>query len=167
MRQTIDGKNDIRVLLSGPSDSEDAGLVEGVPLDPPDDNPGWVLSDLWVEHDTVQEKGEKGQTITRKTNPVFYQVWSRPKTKAKKKRKARTPREPKVAEAKKDPIAAALDAGVTPTPVEFIGAGSKPKRVRKPKKPKKKPRPRSNVNLAQPPEPPPAPTQVEETPPAN
>lgn len=78
----IDGSvNDIRVLCSGPGDSDDAGLVEGVPIDPPDDNPGWILVKLWVEHDTLQEKGEKGAVTTRKVDPAYYQLWARPKSK--------------------------------------------------------------------------------------
>lgn len=92
MRTTIDGmKNDIRVLCTGPHDSPDAGYVEGVPIDPPDDSPGWQLVDLWVEHDTVQEKGEKGATTTRKVNPAYYQLWVRPKTKLKPKKLAAKP----------------------------------------------------------------------------
>lgn len=87
MRTTIDGnKNDIRVLCTGPTDSDDAGLVDGVPIDPPDDSPGWLLVDLWVEHDTVQEKGEKGSLTTRKVNPAYFQLWARPKSKQKKQR---------------------------------------------------------------------------------
>ena len=79
-------KFDIRVLCTGSGDSADAGYVEGVPIDPPDENEGWKLIDLWVEHDTVQEKGEKGTVITKKTNPAYYQLWAREKTKAKGKR---------------------------------------------------------------------------------
>ncbi len=91
MRQThIDGvKNDVRVLCTGPNDSEDAGLVEGVPIDPPDYKPGWLLVDFWVEHDTVQEKGEKGQVITRKVNPVYHQLWVRPKSPPKTEKRGR------------------------------------------------------------------------------
>lgn len=97
MKTMIDGtKNDIRVLCTGPNDSPDAGYVEGVPIDPPDDSPGWQLVDLWVEHDTVQvqekgEKGEKGSTTTRKVNPAYYQLWVRPKTKLKVKKLATKP----------------------------------------------------------------------------
>lgn len=105
MRTTIDGtKNDIRVLCTGPNDSPDAGYVEGVPIDPPDDNAGWQLVDLWVEHDTVQvqekgEKGEKGSVTTRKVNPLYYQLWVRPKTKLKAKTKAKP--QPQLTEPKK------------------------------------------------------------------
>lgn len=91
----IDGsKNDIRVLCTGPTDSDDAGYVEGVPIDPPDDSPGWQLVDLWVEHDTVQEKGEKDTLTTRKVNPAYYQLWSRPKPKAAKAAKPVKPPKP-------------------------------------------------------------------------
>lgn len=81
----IDGSaNDIRVLCTGSGESPDAGLVEGVPIDPPDDSPGWILVRLWVEHDTLQEKGEKGAITTRKVDPAYYQLWARPKSKAPK-----------------------------------------------------------------------------------
>ncbi len=87
---SIDGKkNDVRVLCTGPSDSPDAGLGEGVMIDPPDDKAGWSLVDIWVDHDTVQEKGEKGALTTRKVNPVFYQLWVRPKSPPKKQKKAK------------------------------------------------------------------------------
>jgi len=87
---SIDGKkNDVRVLCTGPSDSPDAGLGEGVMIDPPDDKPGWSLVDLWVDHDTVQEKGEKGALTTRKVNPVFYQLWVRPKSPPKRQKKVK------------------------------------------------------------------------------
>lgn len=87
LKEPIDAtKFDIRVLCTGAADSADAGYVEGVPIDAPDENEGWKLLDLWVEHDTVQEKGEKGTVITKKTNPAYYQLWVREKTKAKPKR---------------------------------------------------------------------------------
>lgn len=93
----IDGvKNDIRVMCTGAHDSEDAGVVEGVPLDPPDDSPGWVfVMMLLVEHDTVQEKGEKGTVITRKTKPAYHQLWVRPKTKVKKAAATKATRTPR------------------------------------------------------------------------
>lgn len=90
LKEAIDAtKYDIRVLCSGSADSADAGYVEGVPIDAPDELEGWKLLDLWVEHDTVQEKGEKGEkgaVVTKKTNPAYYQLWVREKTKAKAKR---------------------------------------------------------------------------------
>lgn len=87
LKESIDAtKFDIRVLCTGAADSADAGYVEGVPIDAPDENEGWKLLDLWVEHDTVQEKGEKGTVVTKKTNPAYYQLWVREKTKAKPKR---------------------------------------------------------------------------------
>lgn len=87
LKESIDAtKYDIRVLCTGAGDSADAGYVEGVPIDAPDENEGWKLLDLWVEHDTVQEKGEKGTVVTKKTNPAYYQLWVREKTKAKAKR---------------------------------------------------------------------------------
>lgn len=95
---TVDGidgsKYDIRMIITGASDSEDFGYVEGVPIDPPDDSPGWKLVKFWVEHDTVQEKvprvAKDGEgkvkdsdlaLLTRKTNPAYHQLWARPKTK--------------------------------------------------------------------------------------
>jgi hypothetical protein len=114
MRQiNIDGvKNDVRVLCTGPHDSEDAGLVNGVPIDPPDWTAGWVLVDLWVEHDTVQEKGEKGQVTTKKVNPAFYQIWVKPKTKVKGKRLEAKRRD------EKPPAAAPKKRGRKPKPPE-------------------------------------------------
>lgn len=80
----LDGsKYDIRLLCTGTADSDDAGLVEGVPIDPPDDTPGWVLKALWVEHDVLQEKGDKGTVVNRKVNPAHYQLWAKPKPKTK------------------------------------------------------------------------------------
>lgn len=90
LKESIDAtKYDIRVLCTGAGDSADAGYVEGVPIDAPDENDGWKLLDLWVEHDTVQEKGEKGTVITRKTNPAYYQLWVREKTKKAKAKRER------------------------------------------------------------------------------
>lgn len=93
LRKEIDGsKYDIRVLCTGPGDSEDSGYVEGVPIDPPDRKPGWMLVDLWVEHDTQQEqvkgeeKGEKAKLVTKLVNPMFYQLWSKPKSKKRKQK---------------------------------------------------------------------------------
>jgi hypothetical protein len=98
MRKEIDGnKNDIRVICSSSTDSPDAGYVTGVPIDPPDDAPGWLLVDLWVEHDTEQqsvkadkERGEAGRVVTRLVNPAFYQLWVRPKSVKKKRRQRAT-----------------------------------------------------------------------------
>lgn len=91
MRTHIDGsKNDIRVLCVGPTDSDDAGLVDGVLIDPPDDLPGWLLVKCELETDTIQEKGEKGQLVTKKVNPRYHCLWARPKTRTRTKRKPRT-----------------------------------------------------------------------------
>lgn len=52
LNQPIDAsKYDIRVLWSGLLDHvpPDAALVEGFPLDPPDDAPGWMLVEFRVE----------------------------------------------------------------------------------------------------------------------
>jgi hypothetical protein len=108
LRKEIDGsKFDIRVLCTAPGDSEDSGYVEGVPIDPPDRKPGWMLVDLWVEHDTQQEqvkgeeKGEKAKLITKLVNPTFYQLWAKPKSKKRKQKpvevttEAKTGEEPK------------------------------------------------------------------------
>lgn len=97
MRKEIDGsKYDIRVICTGANDSPDAGYVEGVPIDPPDDNPGWMLVDLWVEHDSEQEtlkadkeKGDRGRVVTRLVNAAYYQLWARPKPPKKKQRRVK------------------------------------------------------------------------------
>lgn len=86
----LDGsKYDIRLLCTGPADSDDAGLVEGVPIDPPDDSAGWVLKALWVEHDVLQEKGDKGTVVNRKVNPAHYQLWAKLRSRSKAKAKAK------------------------------------------------------------------------------
>ena len=133
----IDGsRNDIRILISDRTTSEDAGLVEGVPLDAPDDSLGWVLVKLWIEHDTVQEKGEdKGAVVTKKTNPVFYQLWARPRSKT-------VVAKPKLAKPPSAP---------TPTPP---APGAPPEAKKGPGRPRKPPEP--------PPEPPPTDPESEE-----
>lgn len=116
LRKEIDGsKFDIRVICTGPGESEDAGYVEGVPIDPPDKSSGWMLVDLWVEHDTQQEqikgedKGEKAKIVTKLVNPAFYQIWARKKV-VKPKRRSRKPKTTVAAE-----VAAEVKP-VTPTP---------------------------------------------------
>jgi hypothetical protein len=90
----IDGnKYDIRVTCINPTDSDDAGFVEGVPIDPPDSEPGWLLCGFELETDMVQEKGEKGQLVTKKTDPRYHCLWVRPKAKQRKPRKQRKSRE--------------------------------------------------------------------------
>lgn len=99
MRKEIDGnKFDIRIICTSRIDSADAGYVDGVPIDPPDDSPGWSLVDLWVEHDTEQEtvverhedengkKVERKKLVTRLVNPAHYQLWVKPKPPVKKAR---------------------------------------------------------------------------------
>lgn len=89
MRKEIDGsKYDIRVICTGATDSADAGYVEGVPIDAPDDSGGWSLVDLWVEHDTEQETLSKTKSVTRLVNPAYYQLWVKPKSTKKKRAKA-------------------------------------------------------------------------------
>lgn len=121
----IDGtKNDIRLMISGLNDSPDAGLVEGVPIDPPDESPGWELVALWVEHDTIEEKvdvpiiptekPEKGKdrpVRKRLVDPAIYQLWVRPKSKAKAKanpkaEKPAAPKEPRAPRGRKPKNAA-------------------------------------------------------------
>jgi len=102
MRKEIDGnKFDIRVICSTTTSSPDAGYVDGVPIDPPDDSPGWLLVDLWVEHDTEQEtvvehhedesgkKKERKKLVTRLVNPAHYQLWVKPKPPPAKKARAK------------------------------------------------------------------------------
>lgn len=133
----IDGtKNDIRVTCISPTDSEDAGLVEGVPIDPPDEQPGWILLGYELETDTIQEKGEKGQLITRKTDPRYHCWWARPKTKVRKtrvKRKAKAPEQPSAGseETSEEPPAADVAPPAAP-------AAPKPPRQRKAKTKAKK-----------------------------
>lgn len=72
-------KYDIRMLPTSATDSEDAGVVNGVPFDPPDDLPGWVMHGIHIEHDSEQVKGEKGAVTTKLVNSVYYVLWVRPK----------------------------------------------------------------------------------------
>ena len=129
LKEPIDAtKFDIRVLCTGAQESPDAGYVEGVPIDPPDESVGWVLLDLWVEHDNTQEKGDKGVVTTRKTNPAYYQLWAKPKTKAKGKR-GRKPKKAVVTVTEAGSSAAAVAAPKPPKP-------AKTPTVRKPKQKK-------------------------------
>jgi hypothetical protein len=99
MRKEIDGsKNDIRVMCVALDNlPDDAGDVqdEGMPMDPPDDSPGWMLVNIWIEHDTVEEaekaeKGEKPRVFTRKVDPRYYCLWVRPKSTKRAKKAKRT-----------------------------------------------------------------------------
>jgi len=97
MRQKIapiDGsQNDIRLIVSEEGWSEDAGLVVGEPVDPPDESPGWQLVDFWVEYDEEQVTeerdvgGKKSKVVvTRKAKPQLHALWVKPKTAPKKAR---------------------------------------------------------------------------------
>ncbi len=73
-------KYDIRILWTGPKEehvSADAGVVEGYPLDPPDELPGWFLVDVGVE--------------SLKDTDRYWTLWIRAKTKVRAKRKAKKP----------------------------------------------------------------------------
>lgn len=97
--QPIDGsKNDVRVTLVDSGDlPEEANYVEGVPIDPPDDQPGWLLVNVWLEHDKEEEtvkpekddKGGRTKVVTRNVNTLYYAMWVRPKVSPKPQKKAR------------------------------------------------------------------------------
>lgn len=76
LNQPIDAlKYDIRVLWTGLKEehvSADAGIVEGYPLDPPDEGP-WHLVDFGIE--------------TTKEVDRYWTLWIREKTKTRKPRK--------------------------------------------------------------------------------
>lgn len=86
-------KYDIRVLWTGTKEehvSADAGVVEGYPLDPPDEFSGWFLEAVGVE--------------TTKEADRYWTLWTREKTAAKKARKSKqkaAPPEPKAPKEKK------------------------------------------------------------------
>lgn len=87
LNQPIDAtKYDIRVLWTGLKEehvSADAGVVEGYPLDPPDEGP-WQLVEFGIE--------------TTKDADRYWTLWIREKTKARKKRAKKVqaaPTEPK------------------------------------------------------------------------
>ena len=75
LNQPIDAtKYDIRGLWSGISEehtSGDLGVVEGIPFDPPDGRPGWLL----VDYDVAPGDQEPDR---------YWTLWIREKTKAKK-----------------------------------------------------------------------------------
>lgn len=75
-------KFDIRFLWSGIKEdhlSRDAGVVDGYPLDPPDEFSGWFLVDWGYE--------------TTKEADRYWGLWIREKGKRRAKPKARKPRD--------------------------------------------------------------------------
>lgn len=127
MRKEIDGsKNDIRVTCVALDNlPEDAGDVqdEGMPMDPPDDSPGWMLVNIWIEHDTVEEaekaeKGEKPRVFTRKVDPRYYCLWTR----VKSTKRAKKPKRAQPAATEPAPAAEAKPSG---EPKKKRGRGAK------------------------------------------
>jgi hypothetical protein len=87
-------KYDIRALWTGLKEehvSPDAGVVEGYPLDPPEDGAGWFLVDWRVESTKEADR--------------YWTLWAREKKAAKKprtkKQKQKTDAQPEAAEAPK------------------------------------------------------------------
>lgn len=83
-------KYDIRVLWTGLKEehvSADAGIVEGYPLDPPDDGDGWYLVDWGVE--------------TMKESDRYWTLWAREKTAPKRKKRAAAAKAPPAPKEKK------------------------------------------------------------------
>lgn len=82
-------KYDIRVLWTGVNEqhvSADLGLVEGYPIDPPDDLPGWILCGIetHVVKVRIKVEGEKKETEVERER--YCVLWKRLKaSKAKKK----------------------------------------------------------------------------------
>lgn len=160
LKEAIDAtKFDIRVLCTGSADSADAGYVEGVPIDAPDENEGWKLLDLWVEHDTVQEKGEKGAVVTKKTNPAYYQLWVREKTKAKAKRGRPKKKVPSTSVNTTVEVKPGMDLGKALAAAGITTAPATP-RERKPK-PAKKPKVKKAEAQSEISEPPEVPTPAD------
>lgn len=105
MRQKIapidGGKNDIRLIVVEEGWSEDSGLVDGEPIDPPDQTGGWVLVDFWVEYDEEQKTEDREEAVadgktkkvkvvtTRKVKPQLHALWVKPKAPVKAKRPGR------------------------------------------------------------------------------
>jgi len=110
MRQKITpidgGKNDIRLIVSDEGWSEDSGIVDGEPIDPPDATGGWLLVDFWVEYDEEQRTEERDVTptqgspstkkvkvvTTRKIQPQLHALWVKPKAELKKAKKGSRPK---------------------------------------------------------------------------
>jgi len=110
MRQRIapidGGKNDIRLIVSDEGWSEDSGIVDGEPIDPPDNTGGWTLVDFWVEYDEEQRTEERDITptqgspstkkvkvvTTRKIQPQLHALWVKPKAPVKKVKKGGRPK---------------------------------------------------------------------------
>lgn len=73
LKQCIDAtKFETRIVKTGEGVDlpPDVGLIEGWPIDPPDERPGWLLVDVFVV------TGDK---------PEYHVLWARPRGKAKKK----------------------------------------------------------------------------------
>lgn len=67
-------KYDVRVTWSGLKEDEvpaDAGVVDGFPIDPPDDRSGWLLVDFGV--------------VAVKEADRYWSLWARERVKAKKR----------------------------------------------------------------------------------
>lgn len=110
-------KYDIRILWTGPKEehvSADAGVVEGYPLDPPDELPGWFLEDFGVE--------------SLKDADRYWTLWTRAKTKVRAKRKAKKAPESVAAAA---PSAVDLVAAGAAGAAVIAGAARKPRKSKK------------------------------------
>ena len=94
---------DVRVTWSGlkeDSVSEDAGLIEGFPIDPPDDCSGWLLVNFGVE---VAKDADR-----------YWSLWARKKVKPKKRVKRASVAEVKPPRAPRKKRGAAIEIEQAP-----------------------------------------------------
>lgn len=96
LKQCIDAtKFETRIVKTGEGVDlpPDVGLIEGWPIDPPDERPGWLLVDVFVV------TGDK---------PEYHVLWARPRGKAKKPSKKKKPETAAVPSKKKPETAPAV-----------------------------------------------------------
>lgn len=77
-------KYDVRVTWAGLKEDEvpaDAGVIDGFPIDPPDERAGWLLVGFGVQ--------------AAKDADRYWSLWARAKSKAKKRRQAALQSPPK------------------------------------------------------------------------
>lgn len=70
------GRYDVRVTWAGLKEDDvpaDAGVVDGFPIDPPDDRTGWLLVEFGVQSTKEADR--------------YWSLWAREKVRAKKRAK--------------------------------------------------------------------------------
>lgn len=135
MHKPIDAtKFDVRGLWTGLKEehtSPDAGMVEGYPFDPPNQEKGWLLVSVTP-------------FPAMKTEPTsYFTLWIRPKKGAPKKK-----RKPRTAPSAGEAPAGQKETTAAPEPKPLVKAPARPKKTRQKKKTASKPRSSTKKNAS-------------------